>query len=131
MGGLMMAKRVFVASLVCLFLLACARIKGSSKEERFIDVTYKVLVSSAIAYDNAMNALADLYYDGYISEETKQEAMKVAFLYWTSYHAAVDLLEKYSETRDELLREELNTEIDKMNGHLQNLEAYVDEAKVN
>jgi len=115
--------RYGIIILCSIAIFACAH--AQQKEAAFLDTTYKVLISSAITYDTTMKALADLYDNGYMGEETKQDILNIAASFWSSYHAAVDLLNAYVDVRDMQTKVQLEQSLDDMNSHLTKLEHYL------
>jgi len=83
------ARFVLPLFLVLLMVMACATFKMN---------TYKSLYSSGVAYDTAMQIVADLDGQGKITPEQKAEIVKMANVYYVAYHAAVDAFETYIKT---------------------------------
>jgi hypothetical protein len=111
---------IFGLAAACLHLT-----KGKTKTEIFIDTTYKTLASSAIAYNNTMKALNELYQKGYIDDTTKREIDKIDNAYRIAYHTAVDLLEQFIISEDPDVRANLESELNNMENHLDDLDNYL------
>jgi len=61
----------------------------------FVKTTYSSLGTAGILYDTSMKTIAELYKDGRMSEEAKQEAVRIAQDYYAVYMSAVAALEVY------------------------------------
>ena len=61
----------------------------------FVKTTYSSLGTAGILYDTSMKTIAELYEDGRMSEEAKQEAVSIAQDYYAVYMSAVAALEVY------------------------------------
>lgn len=86
--------KVLAALIVLLFTLTgCAMLATQSTTQ----YAYKTLSAAGIAYDNAMEAVADLDAQGRLPETTKQEILELAEVYYEAYHLCADAVIFYEQ----------------------------------
>lgn len=81
---------------VLMMLVSCASMSGH--EETFTSTSYKTLSSAATVYDRSMKSIADLYKQGLIDDDIKDEAIRLGNIFWASYHPAVEALKAYESS---------------------------------
>ena len=86
--------------LVAFMMMACASFNVN---------TYRALNTAGVVYDEAMKGLADLYFQGKITTEQKDQAVKLATAYHGAYHGAVDAFDTYMKVQDQAGLERLKT----------------------
>lgn len=62
--------------------------------------TYKVLNSSAVTYETVMKSAADMHRAGQLSDETWEEVVKAATVFYDSYQTASTALQVYIQLED-------------------------------
>lgn len=78
--------------ILALVLTACAT------SPSLINTTYDLLAGSKESYDTSMRVAADLYAQGELTLEQKQDVLKVGKVYHDAHNAAVEALASYAET---------------------------------
>lgn len=82
--------KVFIISLSLIFALA-----GCANKDELVEVSYKTLETSAIAYDMVMSSAVDLHDRGVITDDVMDDIKQDALIYFDAYHTAVDALLAY------------------------------------
>jgi len=90
---------------LCLFIVDCST---------FTRNTYGSIKTSAVMVDSAMKVCAELYAEGYISDEELEDIKALHRSYRSTYMIAVDSLAAYKQTGDKADREMLDYAIVEM-----------------
>lgn len=88
-----------------LFLTAC------TYSVNMVRTTSKLLTVSNVSYDTAMKTVADLYAQKRITDEQKNEIVKVGKTFATAHNAAVEALAQYEETKDMAEQDKMTAQI--------------------
>ncbi len=78
-----------IIALFCLLIAACATVEKT---------TYTTLTVSQTTYDTTLSALGDLYKQGKITDDQKQEIIDKAREYKTAHNLAVTAFLKYKQS---------------------------------
>lgn len=87
-------KRLYVPLIIMIFLIGCAY------NTSLTNTSYNTLKVSKTTYETTMQIVSDLYKQGNLSEEKKEEIIKVAGKYKKAHNEAVQALKTYKELKD-------------------------------
>ena len=103
----MLKKRNIIFLFILTFIGGCIHTQITKNE--FIAKSHKTLLTSYIIYETTMKSIADLYFQEKITEKEKENIIKYANQFLTSYKKSVDVLIKYKSQPDsELIPENVN-----------------------
>ena len=102
-------RKMMSVNLIVLLMVLSVTTSCSS----FTKYAYSTIGTAGVTYDSSMTAFADMYKQGYITEDEKAMAIDIGGKYYEVYMTAVTTLEAYKQL-DGVARENKKLELDEL-----------------